>query len=143
MGGARLREVRARQTRVILDTNILLRLIDGAASPQYKKVRTRLEAALKEGQRLRVDVATIHEVVYVLSSKATGYGYSRPEVAAAVHSLIHAPELTIDRPDALYRAATDYGRASIDFHDCYLAALATESPDEQVYSLDTDFKKLE
>jgi predicted nucleic acid-binding protein len=141
MGGARLREVRARQTTVILDTNILLRLIDGAGSPQYKKVRSRLEAALNEGQKLRVDVATIHEVVYVLSSKATGYGYSRPEVAAAVHSLVHAPELTIDKPDALYRAATDYGTSSIDFHDCYLAARSTESG-EEVYSPGKDFKKL-
>jgi predicted nucleic acid-binding protein len=126
---------------VILDTNILLRLIDGPAGAQYKKVRTRLEAALKEGQKLRVDGATIHELVYVLASKATGYGYSRSEVAAAVHSLIHAPELTIDRPDALYRAATDYARTSIDFHDCYLAARGTESGGK-VYSLDTDFKKL-
>jgi predicted nucleic acid-binding protein len=129
---------------VILDTNILLRLIDGQDGPQYAEVKTTLEAALEEGQRLRVDAATIHEVVYVLRSKATGYGYARTEVADAVHGLIRAPELTVERPDALYRAATDYGgRTSIDFHDCYLAATAVEMPGEEVYSLDGDFKKLQ
>jgi predicted nucleic acid-binding protein len=129
---------------VILDTNLLLRLIDGRDGPQFAEVKTRLEGALEQGQRLRVDVATIHEVVYVLRSKATGYGYSRTEVADAVHGLIRAPELNVERPDALYRAATDYGaRTSVDFHDCYLAAKAVEMPGEEVYSLDGDLKKLQ
>ena len=129
---------------MILDTNILLRLIDGEDGPQYAEVKAKLEGALEEGQRLRVDVATVHEVVYVLHSKATGYGYTRTEVADAVHGLIRAPELTVERPDALYRAATDYGaRTSIDFHDCYLAAKAVEMPGEEVHSLDGDFKKLQ
>jgi len=129
---------------VILDTNILLRLIDGQDGPQYAEVKTRLEGALEQGERLRVDVATIHEVVYVLRSKATGYGYSRTEVADTVHGLIRAPELTVERPQALYQAATEYGaRTSVDFHDCYLAAKAAEMPGEEVYSLDGDFKKLQ
>lgn len=129
---------------MILDTDILLRLIDGEDGPQYAEVRAKLEGALEQGQRLRVDVATIHEFVYVLLSKATGYGYSRTEVTDAVHWVIRAPELTVERSDALYRAATDYGAStSIDFHDCYLAAMATEMPGEEVYSLDGDFRKLQ
>ena len=129
---------------MILDTNVLLRLIDGEDGLQYAEVKAKLEDALKQGQRLRVDVATIHEVVYVLRSKATGYGYSRTEVADTVHGLIRAPELTVERPDALYRAATDYGaQTSIDFHDCYLAAKAVDMPGEEVYSLDGDFKQLQ
>jgi predicted nucleic acid-binding protein len=31
---------------------------------------------------------------------------------------------------------------AIDFHDCYLAARALDTPGETVYSLDGDFKKL-
>jgi predicted nucleic acid-binding protein len=127
---------------VILDTNILLRLIDGGGSPRYDEVRARLESALELGERLVVTAATIHEVVFVLRSTATGYGYSRTETAGEIHELLDAPELRVEHADALRSAATDFGaHQSIDFHDFYLAARA-RTLDEKVYSLDRDFRRM-
>jgi predicted nucleic acid-binding protein len=127
---------------VILDTNIILRLIDGPSGPRYKQIRRALRAAIAAKKPLRVDAATIHEVVYVLASQATGYGYTRTQVTAAVHQIVEAPELNVEHAGALYRAATDYGaNTGIDFHDCYIAARARDL-NEDVYSLDGDFKKL-
>jgi predicted nucleic acid-binding protein len=127
---------------LILDTNTLMRLIDGADGNRYATVRERLERALTGGERLYVHAATMHEVVFVLSSKATGYGYTRVEAAGEVQALLDAPELTVEHDAALREAATTYGTSrGTDFHDCYLAARGRELG-EDVFSLDGDFGKL-
>lgn len=126
---------------MILDTNVLLRLIDGPDGPRYGEVRDRLETALANGERLHIEAATVHEVVFVLRSQATGYCYTRAEIADAIHALVDARELEVEHAVAVGEAATNYGSTNIDFHDCYLAARAHQLG-EQVCSFDGDFKRL-
>jgi len=130
---------------LIIDTHVLLRLVDGPDGPdgpQYAQVSAALEQALKQGERIIVTAATMHEVVFVLASARTGYGYTRTEVAAEVAWLLDTPELDVEHASALRHAAASYAEhKAIDFHDCYLSALG-RVVDQRVFSLDEDFDKL-
>lgn len=126
---------------MIVDTNILLRIIDGPGATAYPAIRDRVETELEHGGVIHVTAATMHEVVYVLSSHRTGYGFSRAETTDALIALLEAGELTVEHDDVLREAADTYGTTNgVDFHDCYLAALAKQTADV-VYSLDADFNK--
>lgn len=126
---------------MILDTNILLRLIDGETSLQHGEVVERLRQAIDAGQRLHVDAATVIEAAFVLRSSRTGYGYRPSEVAHELRAMLDAPELDVEHRDALKAAAASYADTGLDFHDCYLAARGSLLH-EDVFSLDADFKRL-
>lgn len=122
---------------MIADTNILLRTIDGPDHPLNPRAVELVRKALAMGEQVRVLVATAHEVAYVLTSKAAGYGLSPSLVAATMIELLDAPELTFQEPDIIRTAATLHGRTGIDFHDCYLTAVEHLAGDT-VLTLDSD-----
>lgn len=126
---------------MIVDTNVLLRLLSREASIQAPSARRRVEAAREAGDRMTVLAATVLEVAFVLESAAAGYGWNRDSVARAVETVVDEPAFAVEHGEALQRAAATYRERAIDLHDCYLHAVAGASG-TRVLSFDADLRRL-
>jgi len=126
---------------VIVDTNVLLRALDGSTGSQAQAVRRRVETARATGAKLTVLAATVLEVAFVFESARAGYGWGRDDVARAVEAIVDEPAFDVEHGDALVDAATTYRMRSIDLHDCFLGAVA-DRRGTRVLSFDADLRKL-
>jgi predicted nucleic-acid-binding protein len=126
---------------MIVDTNVLLRSLEGATSAQAKAVRNRVQDARASGEQLTVLAATVLEVSYVLASQSAGYGWDRVDIARAIEAVLNEPAFAVEHAEALRTALGSYRARSIDLHDCLLSALATERA-TRVLSFDVDLRKL-
>lgn len=129
---------------MIVDTNILLRLIDGpAAGQQHALAAEWVRTAQAANVQLLVTDATFLEVGFVLRSAGTGYGWEVGEVARVLADLLETLPFTFERLEALRTAVTIYEATGFDLHDCYLEGRArTAKPEDKVLSLDGDFEKM-
>ncbi len=125
---------------MIVDTNVLLRLVERASGTQARAARMRVEAA-RAGESLAVFAATILEVAFVLESVPAGYGWDRGSVTSALEAITDEPAFDIEHRDVLRVAAATYRDKSIDLRDCYLDALARER-DTRVLTFDRDLRRL-
>lgn len=126
---------------MIVDTNVLLRLLDGGTGAHARAARQRVVEARTTGARLSVLSATVLEVGYVLENSAAGYGWNRAAVADAVNAIVDEPAFAVEHGAALRSAVATYRDRSIDLHDCLLSALADER-ETLVLSFDADIRKL-
>jgi predicted nucleic-acid-binding protein len=126
---------------VIVDTNVLLRILDGGTGEHATAARARVQVARETGETLRVFAATVLEVAFVLESARAGYGWSRDAVAAAVRAVADEPAFDVEHGDALRFAVASYRDRKVDLHDCYLDALANQLG-TRVLSFDDDLRKL-
>ena len=126
---------------MIVDTNIVLRLLDGPEHPQHTLAAELVRTARDAEVPLLVTDATFLEVGFVLRSPAAGYGWQRSVIAATLGDLLDGLLYTFERPQALRRMVTIYGATGFDIHDCYLAARAEEAG-VKVLSLDGDFGRM-
>jgi predicted nucleic-acid-binding protein len=126
---------------VIVDTNVLLRALEGDATAQGRAVRRRIEAARESSEKLTVLSATVLEVAYVLESEPAGYGWGRDDVAGAIDAVLDEPAFSVEHDVALRDATALYRSRSIDLHDCMLGAIAGKRRD-RVLSFDQDLRKL-
>lgn len=126
---------------MIVDTNVLLRALDGDTSTHGQAVRHRVENARETGHKLTVLSATLLEVAYVLESARAGYGWNRDDIARAVEAVLDDPAFEVEHSDALRNATTSYRARSVDLHDCFLSAVANERH-TRVLSFDDDLRRL-
>jgi predicted nucleic-acid-binding protein len=126
---------------MILDTNVLLRALDGDTSAHGQAVRRRIETARATGEPLTVLSATVLEVAYVLESARAGYGWDRHVIGQAIEAVIDEPAFDLEHADALRRAVTSYRARSVELHDCLLSAVANEG-NTRVLSFDEDLHRL-
>ena len=126
---------------MILDTNVLLRSLEGETSDHAKAVRARVESARETGERLAVLSATVLEAAYVLESARAGYGWDRTDIARAIEAVVDEPAFEVEHAAALRSATTSYRARSVDLHDCLLSAIANERH-MRVLSFDEDLRKL-
>ena len=126
---------------MIVDTNVLLRSVGGGEDRQSAAVHARVRTSRENGTTHCVLAATVLEAAYVLASAAAGYGWDRDTVAAAVDAIVDEPAFEVEYATALRMAAETYRSRSIDLHDCFLAAVASERS-TRVLSFDDDFRKL-
>jgi len=126
---------------VIVDTNVLLRALDGDTSAHGQAVRNRVETARRTGQKLTVLSATLLEVAYVLESARAGYGWNRNDIARAVEAVLDDPAFEVEHSEALRNAAASYRARSVDLHDCLLSAVANQRQ-TRVLSFDEDLRRL-
>ncbi len=126
---------------MIVDANVLLRIMDGTESAQGRAARARVQAARTSGESLTVLSATVLELAYVLLSEQAGYGWDRDAVAGAVEAIVDDPGLAVEHGDALRAAAVVFRSRSIDLHDCLVNSLA-EQRNLRVLSFDSDLRKL-
>lgn len=126
---------------MIVDTNVLLRILDGGTGEHAVAARARVQGARETGETFQVFAATVLELAFVLESVRTGYGWSRDAVASAVQAVADEPGFEVEHADALKFAAASYRERKIDLHDCYLDALANQLG-TRVLSFDGDLRKL-
>lgn len=126
---------------MIVDTNVLLRILDGGTGEHALAARVRVQEARETGETLQVFAATVLELAFVLESVRTGYGWGREAVSAAVVAVADEPAFEVEHGDALKFAAASYRERKIDLHDCYLDALANQLG-TRVLSFDGDLRKL-
>ena len=125
---------------MIVDTNLLLRIIERDAGAHGQAARARVEEA-RIGEPLTVFAATVLEVVFVLESGQAGYGWDRESVSQAVEAIADEPGFAVEHGEQLRVAALMYRDRSIDLHDCYLDALAREH-ETRILSFDRDLARL-
>ena len=138
--GARLPPSRSRRAGFV-DTDMLLRAVDGDAGPQGRAVRERIRAARETGETLTVMAPTVLEVGYVLESARAGYGWGRESVCRALDAILDEPAFATEHQAALWTAVATYEARSIDLHDCFLSAIADERG-TRVLSFDADLRRL-
>ncbi|MFT4034091.1 MAG: PIN domain-containing protein [Patulibacter sp.] len=126
---------------MIVDANVLLRILDGEEGAHAVAARGRVRDARDSGRVLHVFAATVLEVAFVLQSQRTGYGWARDDVAAAIDAIVDEPAFACEHGEALREAAQHYRARSVDLHDCYLHALA-EQRGTRVLSFDDDLRRL-
>jgi predicted nucleic acid-binding protein len=126
---------------VIVDTNILLRLIDGPASPQHERTVGIVRAAQDADETLVVTDATFLEVGFVLRAQGAGYGWEVGDIAKVLTDLLETVPFTFERAGVLRSAVVIYGAKGFDLHDCYLQARALDVG-AHVMSLDGDFDRM-
>ena len=102
--------------RVAIDTNIVVRYLTGDHPRQAAKAR-----AIIEGGDVFVGTTVLLESEWVLRSV---YGYSGPEVAAALRAFAGLPEVSVESPANLAEAL-DRAENGMDFADAlHLGAAA-------------------
>lgn len=126
---------------MIVDTNVLLRILDGGRSEHAVAARARVQSARETGETLHVFAATVLELAFVLESVRAGYGWNREAVASAVQAVADEPAFEVEHADALKFAASSYRERKVDLNDCYLDALANQFG-TRVLSFDGDLRKL-
>lgn len=126
---------------MLIDANVLLRVLDGPEHPQHPRAIEMLRDAIAMGGSLRVLPGTIIEVAFALSSEAAGYGYGHGLIAEHLNTLLDDPRFAVDSEDVWRRAVDLYERYPIDLDDLFLAAIAEQSG-ERVLSFDGDFDRL-
>jgi len=109
---------------VLLDTNVILRLLRADEPAHHAQARRLFEQAGEGKLRLIVPTLVIAEVVFVLQGF---YRLGRPEIAQVIQDLAATPGVVLPEAAAVTMAAQILGRHGIDFADAYLAALARES----------------
>ena len=109
---------------VLLDTNVILRLLRAGQPSHHTEARRLFEQAREGKLRLIVPTLIVAEVVFVLHGF---YQLGRAEIAQLVKDLAATPGVVLPEAGAVARAAELFGKHSIDFANAYLAALAHES----------------
>lgn len=109
---------------VLLDTNVILRLLRADHPAHHAEARQLFEQAREGKIRLVVPSLVIAEVVFVLQGF---YRLQRAEIAQLVKDLATSPGVVLPEMRAIIRAADIFGNHGVDFADAYLAALAQET----------------
>jgi len=109
---------------VLLDTNVILRLLRADEPAHHAQARRLFEQAGEGKLRLVIPALVVAEVVFVLQGF---YKLSRLEIAQLIRDLATTPGVVLPDMGVIMLAAELFGRHGIDFADAYLAALARES----------------
>lgn len=96
-----------------LDTNVLLRYVLRDDPVQA----ARADRELERGDRFLVDGIVLCELVWVLD---TGYGFKRPEIAAALERILATAQFEIEGKEVALAALGDFRRSGADFSDCLI-----------------------
>jgi predicted nucleic acid-binding protein len=112
-----------------VDTNILVRHLTGDPPEMAHRATAYLAAA---DELFLVDLV-LAETVYVLESF---YKVKRPQIAAAMRSLLAFPAIVTIDPALLLRAIEVYENERLDFAESYLVANAESSGINAVASFD-------
>ena len=101
-----------------IDTNILVRYLIRDDLQQLRAASRFIEDDCSEHEPGFVNQIVLAELVWVLER---GYKLDRSAVVAALEALLLAKELSIEHPDDVRAAISDY-RSGADFSDSLIAA---------------------
>jgi len=100
-----------------VDTNVLLRLLVEEGSPQ-NKIAADFFAQRSPADPAYISVIVLTELLWVLKRR---YKFPPSELVRVLHGLLDAADFTIERRDAVERAAARFGMPKLDFSDLLIA----------------------
>lgn len=104
-----------------LDANVVLRFLLADDPSQSPKAKALFELAEAGKLTLSVSHVMLAEVSWVLLSY---YGFERGKLAQTLRELVLHDGVEVDDSDVMLDAFDRFGKANVDFIDCYAAALA-------------------
>ncbi|MCZ2109932.1 MAG: PIN domain-containing protein [Dehalococcoidia bacterium] len=123
-----------------LDTNVLIRFLVRDNAAQWSAAEALLNLPRSRRPRLVLTIATLSEIVFVLSKSV--YRYSRSEVADAVEGLLSLPIEVMDA-DIVAHAVGIFRNRHPEWDDALLAAYALARADGGIYTFDKQLQRLE
>lgn len=118
---------------VLLDTNVILRLLQADEPAQHKRAKRLFEEAAEGSVRLIVPSLVVAELGWVLGGF---YKMDRSYVAAALKALCHTPNVVVIEAGVILRALEIFVSHKVDFVDAYLVALAEEARIKRLATFD-------
>jgi len=100
-----------------LDTNVLVRYLTQDDPAQVRKANALIDGAVREGERLHLDVVVLCEVVWVLRG---AYEIKKEGVADALDKILDAAQFHIEDRDLLREAVGAFRGGQGDFSDYVL-----------------------
>ena len=107
-----------------LDTNVIVRYLAQDEVRQAAAATRLIEGALSAEVRGFISIVTLAEVVWVMSSS---YRVGRPAIADIVEGLLTAPQLTVEKADAVWQALRAYRDSKADFSDALIVELGRDA----------------
>lgn len=104
-----------------LDTNVLVRLLVHDDVAQTDVARTLLTGYAQRSEALFVPSTVVLELEWVLRAR---YKFSKPDVLAALSTVMASVELDLESEDAMEQALANYDEGGADFADYVHLALA-------------------
>ncbi len=124
---------------VLLDTNVILRLLRSDHPAHHAQARRLFEQAGKGELHLILPTLVVTEVVFVLQGS---YRLGRAEIVQILKDLVATPNVVLLEARTVARAVEIFESYGIDFADAYLAALAQESKTATVATFNKqDFRR--
>ncbi|MFZ5494480.1 MAG: PIN domain-containing protein [Verrucomicrobiota bacterium] len=120
-----------------LDANVILRFLLADDPGQSPKAKAVFELAQAGRLTLFISHVTLAEVSWVLLSY---YEFERGRLAQTLRELVLHEGVEVDDSDVMLDAFACFGKAHVDFIDCYAAALA-KARGCAVVTEDRDFRK--
>lgn len=125
-----------------VDTDVIIRLITGD-DPKKQEASAKLFQKVENNELILTTPDTaIADAVYVLSSPRL-YHLPRPEIRDVLTSLLRYTNFKVDNKQAVTSALDLYASTNLDFGDCLLATLTSQTEAKKIYSYDHDFDKIE
>jgi predicted nucleic-acid-binding protein len=124
---------------LVVDSNVILRLLLRDDPAQEEKVKIRFQKLEKNGERVLLTAAVVLECLWILEFKK---GLPRELVAEMLEGILSMEIFQVEGLSRWRRALHFYGAKRIDFVDAYLAGVSEESGNEGVLSFDRDMEKL-
>lgn len=124
-----------------VDTDIIIRLITHD-DPKKQEAAAKLFEKVEKGELvLTAPDTVIADAVFVLSSPRL-YHLPRAEIRDVLVSLLRYTNFKIDNKQAITSALELYASTNLDFGDCLLVALTSQTEAKEIYSYDRDFDKI-
>lgn len=124
-------------SRLLLDTNVLVRFITGDPADMAEKARRLVERADAGEVVLHITPVILAETFFTLESY---YTMNRKEVAAILRGFLNCRGIEVTEKDRLLDALLRCQDKGAHFADAYLAACGADSG-EAIASFDRDFDK--
>ncbi len=122
-------------TRVLLDTNVIVRFLTGDHPIHSPRSRNLFARAAVGDLTLVVTDLAVAETVWVLQSF---YSLRRDTITAALKDLIESTGIEVQNKAILFSALRNFAQINVDFVDAYHAAVAT-GESVGIASFDRDF----
>ena len=124
--------------QVLLDTNVVLRLLLADHKNHYQRAINLFNAAADKKYRLQINAEVLAECIFVFESF---YKILRADIVDLMKRLLSHPGIYGSEMNVLKISLELYDSSNIDIADCLLAARA-QAQNCLVATFDTDFKKL-
>lgn len=123
---------------ILVDTNIILRLILNDSPILSPKARIIFEKITKSKAKIFISLLTISEIIFTLERS---YKIPKAEIVKSLSQIFKLSSLKIEKQTLVEQAFTYYVEQNISFPDAYHVALMQKKKIKQIYSFDSDFDK--